>query len=67
MILAAVGALLGVKYKLAGGILQAAGGAAAAVYPLLYNGTPWLIPGGALLAIAGIVQVVQWWGEGEED
>jgi hypothetical protein len=65
-LLAIAGALLSWRYPLAGGVLQFSGGAALVVHPLLFYSSPWLIPGGALLAIAGVLQLVRWWMKEEE-
>lgn len=66
LVLAASGWLLSFKYEMPGSLLLLFAGAALWVQPLVFTGSKWLIPGGLLATIAGLMAVWKWWNSGDE-
>jgi hypothetical protein len=61
LLIVMIGFILAFKFRLAGGIFLFFGGMASAVHPLLISSSYWLIPGGFMTGVAGLLILVKWW------
>jgi hypothetical protein len=61
LIICAAGFIISFRYKLTGGIFLFSGGLALAVHPFMFNASYWLVPGAALIGLAGFILLIAWW------
>ena len=61
LVICAAGLLIFLRFILAGSLLLFCGGAALAVHPMLFISSYWLIPGGLMMAYAGLIGLIKWW------